>query len=203
MRKGTKSIDDNASTDDMLGHGLPKKRRICLFGDVNEACEKKIIEALEAFNKENSRKKILLYIKSLGGVHESGVHIAEAIRASNVPVYGIVIASARSAAFDVLQACKKRIACSNKAVIMCHAPDLSDVRVDQTDRDEVIKKRKEEHDNFLRRVVARTGGKLSFENMRDLSIKEEDISACRARRLGLLDRVLYKKKKKSKKRLDI
>ena len=82
---------------------------------------------------------------------------------------------------------------------MCQAPDLADIRVDQTDRDEIIKKREKAHDDFLRLVVARSRGRLSLKEMHDLSKKEVDIPACHARRLGLLDRVCYKKKKKVKK----
>lgn len=203
MRKGTKSIDSNASHGDPSGRVLSKKRRICLFGKVDEACAKRVIEELKAYNKENCHKKISLFINSVGGEDSSGYRIAKAIRASKASVHGIVIWSACSAAFDVLQACKKRIACSNKSIVMCHGVSLDSIRIDQPDRDDIIKKTEEEHDHWLRLVVARSGGKITLEKLRKLSQKEENIHACRARRLGLLDRVAYKKKKKSKKRLDI
>lgn len=197
MRKKNKTKHGGVSQNNTQSHVLLKKRRVSLFGDVNEVCEKRVIEALEIFNKENSHKKILLFINSIGGLHESGSNIAKAIRASKAPVYGIVIWSACSAAFDVLQACKKRIACNKNSLIMCHAPSLDGLRVDQLDRDEAIKKMEEEHNDFLYCVVARSDGKLSFEKMRELSIQEVNIHARQARRLGLLDRVMNKKKKKA------
>lgn len=203
MRKGAKSIDDNASQGDMLGRVRSKKRRVCLFGKVDEACAKRVIEELKAYNKENCHKKIFLFINSTGGDDDAGYRIAKAICVLKAPVYGIVIWSACSAAFDVLQACKKRIACNNKSIVMCHGVALDDIRIDQVDRDEMIKKAEDEHDYYLCLVVARSNGKITLEELRKLSQKEENIYACRARHLGLLDRVVYKKKKKSKKRLDI
>ena len=199
MRKREEARQNDVSQDETRKSGLSKKRIIAIYGTVDGKCEKRIILALKALNKESCYKKILLFINSTGGEADSGSHIAEAIRASKAPVYGIVIWSACSAAFDVLQACKKRIACSNKSIIMCHGVTLDDIRVDQVDRDKMIKKTEEEHAHCLRLVVARSCGKITFEELRELSRKEENISACRARRLGLLDRVMYKKKKKGKK----
>lgn len=193
MRKGTKSIDGNASRGDTHGRGLSKKRKINILGDIDKKCEQEVIKTLRMLNKESNSKNIYLFIDSLGGEYDSGCRIAKEVRASKAPVYGIAMWQVCSAAFLVFQECKKRIACTAMSTFMCHAPDLADVRVDQVNRDKIIKKREKEHDNFLRQVIARSDGKLSLEKMHDLSAKEEDISACRALRLGLLDQVMYKK----------
>ncbi|MBI5004772.1 MAG: ATP-dependent Clp protease proteolytic subunit [Candidatus Lloydbacteria bacterium] len=194
MRKGKKIKDDNASRGDPSGRVLSKKRKITILGDIDKKREQEVIKTLRAFNKESDSKNIYLFIDSLGGEYDSGCRIAKEVRVSKAPVYGIVMWQACSAAFHILQACKKRIACTAMSTVMCHAPDLSDVRVDQANRDKIIKKREKEHDDFLSSVVARSDGKLSLEKIHDLSTKEEDVSACRALRLGLLDQVMYKKK---------
>jgi ATP-dependent protease ClpP protease subunit len=195
MSRGDKATNDGASQDNTSNSILSTKRSILLSGEVNEACEKRVTESLERFNKENKHKKILLFINSRGGDYDSCMRIVEAIRASVAPVHGVVIWGACSAAFYILQVCKKRIAYSKKAVLMCHAPTLADVRADQTDRDIVIKKTEKAHRKFLRLVAERSYGKISFKKMCTLSRNEENISAYVARRLGLLDLVCRKRKK--------
>ncbi|MBI5005131.1 MAG: ATP-dependent Clp protease proteolytic subunit [Candidatus Lloydbacteria bacterium] len=190
MRKKHRAKHGGASHGGTWGSILSEKRRISLFGDVNKKCAYNIIKALRVFNEESESKKIYLFIDSLGGYSDSGHRIAEAIRASKAPVYGIVMWAACSVAFEILQVCKKRIASHKGAEVMCHGPDLADIQVDEADRDTKIKKREEEHTDFLRQIVARSKGKLSFEMMCGLSRKEEDILAPRALQLGLLDQVM-------------
>jgi len=197
MSQMDKAVNDGASRHNISNSVLSTNRSIRIFGKIDEACEQRVAEALERFNKESSRKKISLFINSRGGFYDSGINIVETIQSSTAPVHGVVIQSACSSAFYVLQACKKRIAYSNKAVLMCHAPDLADVRVDQTDRDAVIKKTEKAHRKFLRLVAKRSDGKISFKKMSTLSRNEGDISAYRARRLGLLD-LVYRNKIKNK-----
>jgi ATP-dependent protease ClpP protease subunit len=114
------------------------------------------------------------------------------IQNSTAPVHGIVIGRAYSSGFNILQACVVRIAYLN-ADMMCHASDMTGVRVD----DKVSLKRTEKetvkvHEEFLKCLSKRSG--QSVKRWRKWSLKQEYFTGRQAKKLGIVDKVTRPRK---------
>jgi len=100
---------------------LLEKRKIYLYGDINEEYTEKIIKLLMLLDAKDEKKEITLYINSTGGEVKSGIRLYRFIKKMvDSPVKGIVIGSGDSMALVVLQACKKRMALKESTFHLHH-----------------------------------------------------------------------------------
>ncbi len=172
-----------------------KKRCVILFDDIDQEQYRVLAKCILYLRAQNSRP-IRLLINSAGGDVEPAVQLCDVIKARNpwnqsiakhiAPVDGVVIGIAHSAAFDILQNCRKRLAWS-RSTLLLHAADFGDKRVDDPQVNQYIQEKRREHEEVLRLIAFRS--KQTIEILRRWSQEERIFNAKEAKELGLIDKV--------------
>jgi ATP-dependent Clp protease protease subunit len=164
---------------------LFEKRAMYLIGDVEEECASRLIGAIKALNAL-SEDPITLYIDSAGGDSVADFWLMDAIGSSKAQIIGEVTTVAKSAAFEVLQACHLRRA-HEHASLLFHAP-APELRIDSPTLQEDIKQNRADFEEVLKVFVARS--KASEEQWRTWSREEHEFTAAEALEFGIIDEVL-------------
>ena len=125
---------------------LTQQRQILMLGEVNSQMQEMVCTTLLLLNAQ-SEALITLCFDSGGGSLLLAMYIYDAIKHSKAPVHGLVTVTAQSAAFDVLQACTRRLAYPN-ATLMTHSVEIR-VRVNRPDFDEHVRKMREQEKSLF------------------------------------------------------
>lgn len=128
------------------------------------------------------------FMDSGGGNSVVGAYVSDVIRASCSPIHAIVIAQCQSAAFDILQACHRRIAYKN-ARLMFHATVVkikinasrkkNTARLDEALSDDV---------RLLKALAKRSGQTL--KQICEWADEEKLFTSKEALKLGFIDKIL-------------
>lgn len=163
----------------------PKERKIVISGEVNVDMEEALCKALFVFEQE-SNENIKLFFDSCGGRAQAGQHLFGLIRAMRVPVHGIVMTKACSAAFHILQACRWRVAFP-ESELMNHGTELAGLRIDQPDLETRLSHWRARHEDFLSFLASRS--RVTLDQLRTWSIAEKYLTAPEALEAGLIDEI--------------
>jgi ATP-dependent Clp protease, protease subunit len=166
-----------------------QQRTILLLDDVDEESQTRITQAVLGLNLAG-QEPITLLIDSMGGGGRFADWIVDAIRCSGAPVNGLVVGSAYSAAFWVLQNCHRRLAYP-QARMMTHGFKFESLRTDQANFHQLIRESKQRHSNILEIVSRRSGQPIG--RCRRWSREERNFLAPEALALGLIDEIVQPK----------
>lgn len=166
-----------------------QQRTILLLDEVNGESQTRITQAILGLNLVGV-EPITLFIDSTGGEGRSSDWIVDAIRCSKAPVNGIVVGTAYSASFWILQNCYRRIAYPH-ARIMTHGFRFASLRTDQANFRQIIREAKEQHAKILELTSRRT--RLPIKVWRRWSRQEKSFSAQEALALNLIDEIVQPK----------
>lgn len=177
-----------------VGKSLFQKRIVVLSGEMNEkTCTKAFLE-IQALNLV-SGEPIMLYINSGGGDVHAMVLLANGIVSSKAEVIGVVTGRAESAAADVLQFCKKRLALPY-AHLLLHAIRADHEGVEDATTDDLrthiallteTLHEREQEDMFFNDITL-TRSRMSRVQLQELEDKK--ISAEQAKQFGLIDDII-------------
>ncbi len=92
---------------------------VTLYGKVSDEAAATLIEQIQAANKENTSKPILLYINSPGGSVLAGGLIIDAMEASRRPIITVCTSACISMAFYVFEHGSKRLMLPH-SLLMAH-----------------------------------------------------------------------------------
>jgi ATP-dependent Clp protease protease subunit len=174
-----------------ISEPLLANRRIYLFGELDHVSEQWISAALVRLFNVSSQEEITLYIDSNGGNHFAERNLCDVISALPAPVVGLVTGEASSAAFGVLQACKRRVALP-RATLMNHGPIANGIRIDSDNFITEVEELRRQFDLFLDSLAVRCKGKCTKSDLQKWAREEMHFEAHEALQVGLLDHVIDK-----------
>ncbi len=173
---------------DEVRFALLKRRQIMCAGRVDGGMQEYLCSSIAYLNAIDEQNTITLFIDSTGGNTVPAFWSMDVIADSKAPVHGVVLATAQSAAFGILQACHKRIAHAH-TTLMFHATEIP-LRCDQD--------QKQKMDRFLLMhaeqitAFAKRSGQTE-ETWRQWSKEEREFTATEAFSLGIVDEVIPSK----------
>lgn len=167
---------------------LLAQRQILLQGTLDGNKQEEISAAILYLNAINNASPITLFIDSSGGNEIMGGYVCDAIRTSNSPVHGIVIALCGSAAFDILQACRRRIANKN-AQLLFHSTRIRDLRVSANRRKMIrwLDEARLRDQRVIRLLARRTSQPL--KQLRKWAEEEKTFTASEALKFKFIDEI--------------
>lgn len=166
------------------------RRQIFLWGPVEDASARHVIERLLYLSGENSEEEIKLFIQSPGGANVSGMAILDVMHLIPNPVSTICLGMAAS--FGALLLCVgtagRRFALPNSR-IMIHQPHIMG-KVEATPKDlriqaEEIRKDRERINQIIADRTGRTREEIDRDTDRDFWLSAEEAKA-----YGLIDDVI-------------
>jgi ATP-dependent Clp protease, protease subunit len=163
---------------------LLQKRQI-LFAERLTVEMQERISASVLYLSAINETPITLFIDSQGGEVGCELWVMDQIAGSRVPVHGVVIGSAASAAFGVLQACPRRLAYAH-AMLLIHAPRVT-VSCDE-DNAKLMQDNMRVHDEQITAFAKRSGQPEA--EWRTWSKEQKKFLAYEALRLGMLDEII-------------
>lgn len=165
---------------------LLRKRQIAVFDVVTDETHEYVVESILYLNAIDESAPITLFINSIGGKAIAGLRIAEAISASRAPITGLVVGTADSAAFVILQACKRRTAYKH-ATLMFHGGKIN-CRINAPDFDEQLQAVRRSDREFMDKLSKRSG--QPTEQLSAWADADKQFFATEALDLGFLDEVV-------------
>lgn len=182
-------------TDKKVLNEVLAKRRIILLGEITDYRIDEIMSQLMALNLESSQE-IKMVINSDGGEVDPGLWLYDALKMIATPVTGIVVGRCNSTALVVLQACQRRVATKHSS-FLCHFVRYSARFPINNGFEKKLKSRVEKaraSQKYFEDILSERT-KLSREEIVKLMKEGEsvgEISAERAKDLGLIDEVVEK-----------
>ncbi len=170
----------------MMAHRL-----VVLRGEIDREKQEAVSMAIELLDLQG-RDPILLRIDSKGGDFYRGLYIAQNICFARSPVFGLVVGSARSSAFNVLQSCDRRLAYP-MTDLMFHGP-ASDMPLDDPNWLTDEKRTGREWQTLQKSLASRSRQPLKL--IRRWSSSSRHFSAEEALKLGFIDEILVPPKKR-------
>ena len=164
------------------------QRQILWQGNIDANRQEEISASIIYLNVLDVQSPITLFIDSVGGSSEMGAYISDVIRTSKSPVHGVVIGLCGSAAFDILQACNKRIAHKNSCLIF-HSTRVKEFRINMNRKKAIawLDKLRVEDEQALKHLACRSGQKL--KQLKAWAEEEKKFSGTEALALNLIDEV--------------
>ena len=171
---------------------LLKERIIFLVGAINDNVASLVTAQLLFLESENPKKEIFLYINSPGGLVTAGLGIYDTMQYINSPVSTLCIGQASSMGSFLLAAGEKgkRYSLPNSR-IMVHQPSagfqgqVTDIEIHAN---EVLSLKKR-----LNEIYSKHTGK-NVDQIKDALERDNFMTAEEAKKLGLLDSVVEKRK---------
>lgn len=180
----SKPFNPDHALEDLLS-----KRVIYLSGDITSEMASKFGKAVVWLNAQSSKKPIVLYIDSAGGLVSAGLDIYDMVRHSKAPITGIVYRRAYSMASVILQGCVSRESLPH-AEILVHSVRLNELPLNniEEDIDKALKKGRELQSTINEIFKNRTG--LSVAVIKKMNRENKTISPSEALEYGLIDKIL-------------
>lgn len=175
---------------------LVKERILYMRGEVNQNVADTIAAQMMYLNSQSTTDPITLYINSPGGVVTDGLVMFDMMRYIKAPVHTVGTGMCASMGAFLLSAGDYRVAMPN-CRIMYHKisggaqGNVQDVEIQL---DEMVKINKKLNDF----IASFSSGKLSPEQMSDLTKRDKYMTPDEAINYGLLDKVLPYDSNKSK-----
>lgn len=164
-------------------------RQIPILGQTIDPGVQETVTASLLFLNTLNAEPITLLIDCQGGYVLPVRLIIDAVEASRAPVDGLVVGVAVSAAFILLQRCRRRMAYRH-ALVMAHGPMLTAFRPDDPGSRKTMKKAVAEFEHELRFLARRTGQPV--RSWRAWCANERKFTAVEAKKLGIIDKVIGK-----------
>ena len=173
---------------------LLKDRTIFLYEDIDKEVSARIVASLLYLDSQN-KKEIKLIINSSGGESESFFAIYDAMNYVASPIKTICIGEASSSAAELLAGGTpgRRLATPN-AQIMIHGIQMPEISGAKEDVEGYIDRYNYLHDVTLKIFSENTGQSIS-KISKDI-VKDKYLNAEEALDYGIIDKILYPKKKR-------
>ena len=179
---------------------LVEERIIFVSGEVNQVMADAVIAQLLYLDSVDNEKPIRMYINSPGGEVDSGMAIYDTMQEINSPVHTTAVGLAASMGAMILSGGEpgKRSALPHSN-IMIHQP-LGGGSGKQSDIEIMAKHLFECREMLEGLLIERSNGKLTPENIKENTEKDNYMRPAQAVELGIIDFVVDKSQKKESKK---
>lgn len=169
---------------------LVDERIIFVTGEINMETATVVIAQLLYLDSVDNSKEINLYINSPGGEVDSGMAIYDTMQLIKSPVKTIAVGLAASMGAMLLSGGAPGMRCAlPHANIMIHQP-LGGAQGQQTEIEIVANHIKETRETLEQLLIERSDGKLTLENIKSQTERDNYLTPQKAMELGIIDEIV-------------